>query len=55
MKYLRIRIVTALAGRVYCNVDATRAAAEPGELLTTSGTPGYVTKAVDYIRAQGPF
>jgi hypothetical protein len=27
----------ALAGRVYCNVDATEAAVQPGDLLTTPG------------------
>jgi hypothetical protein len=43
----------ALAGRVYCNVDATEVAVEPGDLLTTSATPGYAMKAVDYMRAQG--
>jgi hypothetical protein len=43
----------ALAGRVYCNVDATEAAVEPGDLLTTSSRPGYAAKAVDYKRAQG--
>jgi len=43
----------ALAGRVYCNVDATEAGVEPGDLLTTSATPGYAMKATDYARAQG--
>ena len=43
----------ALAGRVYCNVDATEAGVEPGDLLTTSATPGYAMKAVEYMRAQG--
>lgn len=43
----------ALAGRVYCNVDATEAPVEPGDLLTTSTTPGYAMKAADYARAQG--
>ena len=43
----------ALAGRVYCNVDATEAAVQPGDLLTTSPTPGYAMKAADYMRAQG--
>jgi hypothetical protein len=43
----------ALAGRVYCNVDATQAAVEPGDLLTTSATPGYAMKSTDYTRAQG--
>lgn len=43
----------ALAGRVYCNVDATTDTIEPGDLLTTSVTPGYAAKATDYSRAQG--
>ena len=43
----------ALAGRVYCKVDATERGVEPGDLLTTSGTPGYAMKATDYMRAQG--
>lgn len=43
----------ALAGRVYCNADATEAAIEPGDLLTTSSEPGYAAKATDYKRAQG--
>jgi hypothetical protein len=43
----------ALAGRVYCNVDATEMAVEPGDLLTTSATPGYAMKSTDYMRAQG--
>lgn len=43
----------ALAGRVYCNVDATEAGVEPGDLLTTSATPGYAMKAVEYARGQG--
>ena len=43
----------ALAGRVYCYVDATEAGVEPGDLLTTSSTPGHAMKATDHIRAQG--
>lgn len=43
----------ALAGRVYCNVDATEMAVQPGDLLTTSATVGYAMKAEDYVRAQG--
>ncbi len=43
----------ALAGRVYCKVDATEAGVEPGDLLTTCATPGYAMKAADYARAQG--
>jgi hypothetical protein len=43
----------ALAGRVYCNVDATEMGVEPGDLLTTSSTPGYAMKATDYVHAHG--
>jgi len=43
----------ALAGRVYCNVDATESAIQPGDLLTTASLPGYAMKATDYSRAQG--
>jgi len=43
----------ALAGRVYCNVDATQAGVEPGDLLTTASTPGYAMKVGDYRLAQG--
>jgi len=43
----------ALAGRVYCNVDATYGAVEPGDQLTTSATPGYAMVVQDYSRAQG--
>jgi len=43
----------ALAGRVYCNVDATQTAVQAGDLLTTSATAGYAMKAADYDRARG--
>jgi hypothetical protein len=43
----------ALAGRVYCQVDATHGAVAPGDLLTTSPTPGYAMVAQDSVRAQG--
>jgi len=43
----------ALAGRVYCNVDATYGAVEPGDLLTTSPTPGYAMKVTDRRKAAG--
>lgn len=43
----------ALAGRVYCNVDATRTAVKPGDLLTTAGVPGYAMKVMDHRRARG--
>jgi hypothetical protein len=43
----------ALAGRVYCNVDATEEAVEAGDLLTTSSLPGHAMKVSDHARAQG--
>ena len=43
----------ALAGRVYCNVDATGYGIEPGDMLTTSDKPGYAMKAADHTRASG--
>jgi hypothetical protein len=43
----------ALAGRVYCNVDATQIGVEPGDLLTTAATEGCAMKVTDYNRAQG--
>jgi hypothetical protein len=43
----------ALAGRVYCNVDASYGAVQPGDLLTTSPTPGYAMKVTDHAQAQG--
>lgn len=43
----------ALAGRVYCNVDATYGEVHPGDLLTTSPTPGHAMAVKDTVRAQG--
>ena len=43
----------ALTGRVYCLVDAERGAIEPGDLITTSDTPGHGMKVTDHARAQG--
>jgi hypothetical protein len=43
----------ALAGRVYCNVDATYGEVKPGDLLTTSSTSGYAMAVKDHSRAQG--
>ena len=43
----------ALSGRVYCFVDANYAPIEPGDLLTTSDTPGYAMKATDPGRTAG--
>lgn len=43
----------ALTGRVYCWADASNGAIEPGDLLTTSDTPGHAMKVTDYAKAQG--
>jgi hypothetical protein len=43
----------ALTGRVYCKVDASFGAIEPGDLLTTSPTPGHAMKVTDHGQAQG--
>jgi len=43
----------ALTGRVYCWVDASQGAVEPGDLLTTSSTPGHAMKATNPAKAQG--
>lgn len=43
----------ALAGRVYCKVDASYGAVKPGDLLTTSPTPGYAMVVRDRVLAQG--
>jgi hypothetical protein len=37
----------AVAGRVPCKVDASYTSIEPGDLLTTSDTPGHAMKATD--------
>ncbi len=43
----------ALAGRVYCYVDATYGKVSVGDLLTTSPTPGYAMVVKDHLKAQG--
>jgi len=43
----------ALTGRVYCWCDASGGPIKPGDLLTTSPTPGHAMKAVDRARATG--
>jgi hypothetical protein len=45
--------LVALSGRVYCLVDATQRAVKPGDLLTTSATPGYAMKVNNFKKAQG--
>jgi len=43
----------ALAGRVYCNVDTRYGDIQPGDLLTTSPTPGYAMVVQDFSKARG--
>jgi hypothetical protein len=43
----------ALTGRVYCLADASNNAIQPGDLLTTSNTPGYAMKVTNHTQAQG--
>jgi hypothetical protein len=43
----------ALTGRVWCWCDSTIDAIEPGDMLTTSATPGHAMKATDLPAAQG--
>jgi hypothetical protein len=43
----------ALTGRVYVQADTSNGAIRPGDLLTTSSTPGYAMRVTDHLRAQG--
>jgi hypothetical protein len=43
----------ALSGRVFVQADASNGAIEPGDLLTTSATPGHAMKATDRTRTPG--
>jgi len=43
----------ALTGRVYVQADASNGAIQPGDLLTTSSTPGHAMKVTDHAKAQG--
>ncbi len=43
----------ALTGRVYVQADASFGAIKPGDLLTTSDTPGHAMKVLDNDRAHG--
>lgn len=43
----------ALTGRVYVRADASHGAIKPGDLLTTSDTPGHAMKVSDAVQAQG--
>jgi hypothetical protein len=43
----------ALTGRVYCQVDANYGAIRPGDLITTSDTPGHGMKVNNHAQARG--
>ena len=43
----------ALTGRVYALADTSNGRIQPGDLLTTSQTPGHAMKVTDYSKAQG--
>jgi hypothetical protein len=43
----------ALTGRVYVQADVSNGTIKPGDLLTTSTTPGYAMKVTDHTKAQG--
>ena len=43
----------ALTGRVYVQAETSGGAIKPGDLLTTSATPGQAMKVTDHARAQG--
>ena len=43
----------ALTGRVYVKADASFGAIKPGDLLTTSDTPGHAMKVTNHGRSQG--
>lgn len=43
----------ALSGRVYVQADTSNGAIQPGDLLTTSVTPGHAMKVTDHTRSQG--
>jgi hypothetical protein len=47
------RLPLALMGKVFCKVDATYAAVEVGDMLTTSSTLGHAMKATDPLKAFG--
>jgi len=43
----------ALTGRVYVQADTSNGPIQPGDLLTTSSTPGHAMKVTDHAKAQG--
>jgi hypothetical protein len=49
----RARAPLTLIGKTFCKVDAGQSAIKPGDLLTTSTTPGHAMKAHDHTKAVG--
>lgn len=47
------QFAVALTGRVYCRADASHGTIKPGDLLTTSYTPGHAMKVTDFSSSQG--
>ena len=43
----------ALSGRVYCRADTSRGEIEPGDLITSSDTPGHCMRARNYKKGRG--
>jgi hypothetical protein len=43
----------ALSGRVYCRADASYGPIRPGDLLTSSDTPGHAMRVIHHKKAQG--
>lgn len=50
---LENRMPVALMGKVHCKVDAQPSPIDPGDLLTTSYTPGHAMKVTDPVRGFG--
>lgn len=46
-------VPVARSGRVWVYCDATRSPIQPGDLLTTSQTPGHAMKVTNHAKAQG--
>ncbi len=46
-------VAVALTGRVYTLAEAWNGPIRPGDLLTTSGTPGHAMRVTDHAKAQG--
>ncbi len=46
-------VAVAMTGRVWVKCDASGGAIEPGDLLTTSDTPGHAMRVADHALSQG--